>query len=154
MINGANPKLRTPTIRIIKLIGFNIAAFFCLMFLLNICAILAYKMYRVIDNVVDNTKARYKLPNYDNVHWAKDHFYNFGKLETNYYSYFGWRRKPYKSLSINIDENGIRHTPQHPRATKKSPLIVFLGGSTMWGTGSNDASTIPAFFAQFSDLFF
>ena len=42
-------------------------------------------------------------------------------------------------------------TPQSEFATAKSPLVVFLGGSTMWGTGVDDANTIPALFAKIAE---
>jgi hypothetical protein len=70
------------------------------------------------------------------------------ELPTEYRSYIDWRRLPYRGQTINIDEQGIRFTPQSELATEKSPLVVFLGGSTMWGTGADDANTIPALFAK------
>jgi len=57
---------------------------------------------------------------------------------------------PYKGQTVNIDEKGIRFTPQSPLSNATSPLVVFLGGSTMWGWGVNDENTIPALFAQIS----
>lgn len=33
---------------------------------------------------------------------------------------------------------------------QKSPLSTFFGGSSMWGTGADDASTIPSLFTQIS----
>ena len=63
----------------------------------------------------------------------------------------GWRKAPYKGEFVNIDEDGRRvHTiGLNNLATATS--IGFFGGSTMWGTGVDDSSTIPALFDSITD---
>lgn len=83
------------------------------------------------------------LPNYAGVDWARRHFVEFGSLTTRYISYIGWRRRPFKGETITVDG------PYGQRATTGSadpakPSVYFFGGSTMWGTGVDDANTIPS----------
>lgn len=94
-----------------------------------------------------NTDARAKLPNYQGIPWAATYFDEDGGIEIRYYSHYSWRRKSFHGKTINISEEGIRHTPQPPAATPEKPLVALLGGSTMWGVGSNDENTIPALLA-------
>ena len=61
------------------------------------------------------------------------------------YSY--WTVAPFDGAYINVDEAGIRHTPNHTD-DPAAPRVYFFGGSTMWGEGARDAYTIPAQVAQ------
>ncbi len=54
----------------------------------------------------------------------------------------GWRRREYSGRYIHIDARGRRNDPAAPRETQRS--VHFFGGSTMWGTGVEDADTIAA----------
>ena len=87
------------------------------------------------------------LPNYHGVDWAEPHFREFLELEEAHHSYVGWRRLPYRGETINIDENGARRTFSDP-ATTPTRTIAFFGGSTLWGSGSDDTRTIPSAFAR------
>lgn len=98
-----------------------------------------------------SSEIRMNLPNYKNTAWATKHFKEFANLPTEYKSYVGWRRLPFKGETINIDDNGLRVTPQSEKVNDTSKLVAFLGGSTMWGTGSNDINTIPAQFAALAN---
>lgn len=89
---------------------------------------------------------RASLPNYEGFGWAAEHFREFDELDTVYYSYIGWRRSEYRGQTINIDAKGIRRTLGNDSGAKKE--IWFFGGSTMWGTGVDDANTIPSLVAQ------
>lgn len=145
-------------IKLLKLIGINIVVLIGLLIALNFSVILIFqgnKFIKAISNasikIINknfNKDKKSKLPNYKNIDWADNHFKELNELTAEYRSYIGWRRLPYKGETININEQGIRNTPQSKLATEKSPLVVFLGGSTMWGTGVNDENTIPALFAQ------
>lgn len=64
-----------------------------------------------------------------------------------YKSYVGWRRLPFKGKTLNIDNTGVRKTVQKNLPNDSLPIVVFLGGSTMWGMGSADHHTIPSQFA-------
>ena len=56
--------------------------------------------------------ARGRLPNYADDPWAPTHFREFAALDTEYRSYYGWRRLPFAGETITIDGNGIRRTVQ------------------------------------------
>lgn len=88
-----------------------------------------------------------KLPNYAEIKWARTHFAEFDSLGTNYVSYVGWRRAPFKGETINlVGPLAQRATVGRPDPNK--PSVYFFGGSTMWGTGADDANTIPSLVAQ------
>jgi len=133
--------------KLAKLIFINILVFLGLLLILNLSSILVFKIYKLNRPHRD---LRVDLPNYKNIEWAAKHFKEFGNLPAEYRSFIGWRRLPFKGETINIDENGIRVTPQSDKVDNSSKLVVFLGGSAMWGTGSDDKNTIPAFFANLS----
>ena len=87
------------------------------------------------------------LPNYAGVDWARTHFQEFAALSSRYISYIGWRREPYQGKTINLTG------PYAQRATvgaadSAKPSVYFFGGSTMWGTGADDANTIPSLVTQ------
>ncbi len=137
-------------IKVLKLVVVNILVLMGLLIVLNFAAILIFQGRLFIKHSIikDSIDKRARLPNYKNIDWACKHFKEFKELQSEYRSYIGWRRLPCKGETININEQGIRNTPQSELATEKSPLVVFLGGSTMWGTGSDDNNTIPALFAK------
>jgi hypothetical protein len=136
--------------KLLKLVVINILVLMGLLIVLNLAIILIVQGRLIIKHniIKDSIDKRARLPNYKNIDWASQHFKEFKELQSEYRSYIGWRRLPYKGETININEQGIRNTPQSELATEKSPLVVFLGGSTMWGTGSDDTNTIPALFAK------
>lgn len=86
--------------------------------------------------------ARADLPNYRNVEWAARHFSEFARLSTGYFDFIGWRRQPFEGSTIHVDAEGYREHPGAPRR-EQADIWVF-GGSTIWGPGADDASTIPA----------
>jgi hypothetical protein len=131
-------------IKLFKLAAVNFLVFLGILIFLNLTAISIYQL----SNLRIFPYPRALLPNYKNIEWARTHFIERDKLQAEYRSYIGWRRLPYRGQTINIDKKGIRVTPQSELATAKSPLVVFLGGSTMWGTGADDANTIPALFVK------
>jgi hypothetical protein len=88
-----------------------------------------------------------RLPNYSAIPWARTHFAEFASLKGDYLSYIGWRRPLFKGETINIvGQFHQRATVGTTDATK--PSIYFFGGSTMWGTGADDANTIPSLVSQ------
>lgn len=142
--------------KILKLIFTNLAVIIGLLFAINLLLITfwevrlaVFKFQKPKEEKVD---PRVALPNYQNALWAKAYFSDFNKLkDNNYFSYVGWRKVPYASTYINIDSQGFRYTPQHPLLTADAKQVIFLGGSTMWGTGAPDSASIPAYFAQLSE---
>jgi hypothetical protein len=55
-----------------------------------------------------------------------------------------WRRAPFSGATINIDDAGVRRTPGAVCKGGSYKVFVF-GGSPIWGTGSPDWGTIPAY---------
>ena len=140
-----------------KTILINIGIFIGFLIILNFLIISGWEVRRFVNYLksdVFGTKTervdpRALLPNYKTEDWAKEYFKDFNKLkDNNYKSYIGWRKTAFKSKYINIDSSGIRITPQVESVKDSVTEIVFLGGSTMWGTGAPDDRTIPAFFAN------
>jgi hypothetical protein len=87
------------------------------------------------------------LPNYAGVAWARTHFVEFAALSSRYISYIEWRREPFKGKTINLSgPYALRATVGAGESGK--PSVYFFGGSTMWGTGADDANTIPSLVTQ------
>lgn len=88
---------------------------------------------------------RAKSPYYRSQPWAAQYWREFGASRRNRYKpHVLWRRVPMKGETINIDEQGIRVTPGANCIAGSFKVFAF-GGSTMWGTGSPDWATIPAY---------
>ena len=85
--------------------------------------------------------------------WAKQYWKEFSLSRPQLYrDYVIWRRAPFKGNFINIDRDGIRLTPGAVCSANSYKVFAF-GGSTMWGTGSPDWGTIPAYLeAKFTAL--
>jgi lysophospholipase L1-like esterase len=89
--------------------------------------------------------ARSKSSFYRSEKWAAQYWTEFARSrKTQYHAFTVWRRAPFKGETINIDEHGIRVTPGSDCRSNALKVFTF-GGSPMWGTGSPDWSTIPAY---------
>lgn len=82
--------------------------------------------------------------------WPVEHLRELAQLEDRWRPWVYFRQKPFHGRTITIDENGLRATWRPPNETKseRTPRIVFLGGSTLWGYGARDDHTIPSLAAQ------
>jgi hypothetical protein len=77
--------------------------------------------------------------------WAPQYWREFElSRKVQYLSYVVWRRAPFTGATINIDDGGIRRTPGAVCGGGSYKVFVF-GGSPIWGTGSPDWGTIPAY---------
>ncbi|WP_255048793.1 hypothetical protein [Lacihabitans sp. CS3-21] len=92
-------------------------------------------------------ETRHLLPVYKDSKYAKLIFDEFNGLQTQYKSYIEWQRKPYNGITVHIDENGQRYDPKRLNI-RGQKQVYFFGGSTMWGTGVDDANTIPTLFKK------
>ena len=82
---------------------------------------------------------------YNNEDWAKKYWHEFRLSRTQrYYPYVGWRRAPFKGETIEIDQHGVRLTPGADCSANSFKVFTF-GASEMWGTGSPNWATIPAY---------
>ncbi len=65
-------------------------------------------------------------------------------LRTKYVPYLGWSRRLFNGKTTTVNHEGDRSHPLPTENPRKH--IHFFGGSTMWGSGVDDANTIPAHF--------
>ena len=122
-----------------------------LLLVLNTGAIVLYQgvqAWRAITKPAQQTDPRARLPNYEGIDWAETHFEELKRASVEYHSFYGWRRKPFFGRTITVDDRGIRTTPGSATPEDSAPFVVFLGGSTMWGEGTDDNNTIPAHFLR------
>jgi hypothetical protein len=88
---------------------------------------------------------REKSSYYQDKAWAAQYWREFKSSRTmQYLPYVVWRRAPFTGAMINIDHEGVRRTPGAVCGAGSYKVFAF-GGSTMWGTGSPDWGTIPAY---------
>ena len=77
--------------------------------------------------------------------WAPQYWREFNSSrKMQYHPYVVWRRAPFTGATINIDYSGVRRTPGAVCGAGSYKVFAF-GSSTMWGTGSPDWGTIPAY---------
>jgi lysophospholipase L1-like esterase len=62
--------------------------------------------------------------------------------------YTYWVGSPVDGEYVNVDETGLRLTPQALDESDAEGHIFVFGGSTVWGEGARDAYTIPAHLAR------
>lgn len=95
-------------------------------------------------NLIRATYPNYKdLPN----DFAKKLFEEYAAPGSKYSSFVGYRRNNFSGEVVNIDRFGFRKSINH----EMNNSFWFLGGSTMWGTGSDDKNTIPSIFAKITN---
>src|SRR5215470_14762617 len=97
---------------------------------------------------------RINADTYDDPSWAAKYYKEIDEVEKGrtlrWQSYVYWRRTPHRGEYINIGPDGLRKTINAPMAEgARPPIKVFMfGGSTMWGLGAGDDSTIPSIFVK------
>jgi hypothetical protein len=74
--------------------------------------------------------------------WVVGYFEEDAKLRARWKPYTYWAMAPFDGRYIHIDDDGRRRTVLS--ADTDRPRVFMFGGSTMWGTGSRDAYTIPS----------
>ena len=91
---------------------------------------------------------REKVSYYASQNWAERYWHEFWlSRKVQYYPYVGWRRAPFKGETIEIDQNGVRVTPDADCRANSFKVFTF-GASEMWGTGAPNWETIPAYLQQ------
>jgi hypothetical protein len=112
---------------------------------------IGYSISGVINRyeLFDKSEPEANLPHYAHMGWAETYFREAKLRQTEYVSFIGWRSKPFSGKTITIfGPYGQRRTIG--QADLDNPTVYFFGGSSMWGTGVNDASTIPSMFTKIS----
>lgn len=95
---------------------------------------------------------RENLTYYQQQEWGLDHWKElYDSVDPIYQPYVGWKKRAYHGNLINIDESGLRITPNYWQPSEPSISIFCFGGSTMWGDGSPDWGTIPAYLAEITN---
>jgi hypothetical protein len=85
------------------------------------------------------------LPYYASQDWTEDYWREAAEAENyRYEPYVVWRHLPFDGQTIHINEEGIRETPGAECGVEAYKVFT-LGGSSMWGWGSPDWGTIPAY---------
>ncbi len=96
----------------------------------------------VVDTLTDHY---HRLPYYAAQEWTSAYWReNAAAAVKQYRPYVGWRRAPFGGETIEVDAAGIRRTPSAECGEGVFTVYTF-GGSTMWGWGSPDWGTIPAY---------
>lgn len=86
-----------------------------------------------------------ELPYYTSQDWTEDYWREAAEAENyRYEPYVVWRHQPFDGLTIHINGEGIRETPGAECGSEAYKVFIF-GGSSMWGWGSPDWGTIPAY---------
>lgn len=133
-----------------RTIGINIAILLGLIVLLDFLSLSVFEVRRFFkrgERVPDDfLQSIPRQPAFEGVPWIHDLVRDMATETYSYVSFIGWRRHAMRTGTVNIDSNGVRFTHRHPATAKEAVRVAFLGGSTMWGTGSPDSLTIPSFF--------
>ncbi len=124
--------------------------------LLEFFAIVFLKVERSIEEQVPlevNPRKKEFQPYYLSQDWSKEYWKEYQLSYTKAYQpYLGWSKKSFQGAQINLGSHGVRQTPG-TNCQEDSYTILTFGGSSMWGTGSPDWGTIPAYLAEaFRDL--
>lgn len=83
-------------------------------------------------------------PAYDNYLDRKEFWKEQRKLQRVFFEpYYHWTQPEHVGQYINIDSQGVRKTVKDPDVKGEKKIFMF-GGSTLWGQGSPDESTIPS----------
>lgn len=85
---------------------------------------------------------RQDSPAYNNAPWVATYWNEHDQAKAmRWQPYTYWRRKPFSGQTINVSDQGIRHTAK-PNQTGYT--VWMFGGSAVWGSGVPDSATIPS----------
>ena len=127
-----------------KIVVINVAIMFTLIGIFVAVPIALIKTYDVFRAIVPASSHdwRQQLPNYAEITWANQYFSDHKNIGASYSDFVVWELNPLSSETINIDDSGRRHTVSSEGISSGSVWV--FGGSTVFGTGVNDANTIPS----------
>jgi hypothetical protein len=147
-IDADSSSVRRPTLgRFARAVGKGFLALACLVLIVNLLALGVILAEQTLAAASDKVDKRAALPNYQDLPWAETHFREFAELETEHHSFYGWRRRPFVGETVNVDQDGLRRTWRNPAVVPDRTIAIF-GGSTAWGSGSDDDHTIASLFAK------
>lgn len=87
------------------------------------------------------------LPYYQDQEWAEE-FWALPRPTSRFHPYTLWRTETHNDGYRTFNEDGLRVTP-NVKCGENAYHIYMFGGSTMWGQGSPDWGTIPAYLQKF-----
>ncbi len=129
--------------KIVRLAVLNLVIFGFLITLMNFGSLIGLSIYDRIRPKEYNSA--HQLPNYQDIDWAATHFAEYAEIRSRFDAFYGWSYESFQGQTITIDEEGKRGSFHSP-ASQPERSVAFFGGSTLWGVGANDASTIPSFY--------
>jgi hypothetical protein len=134
----------------LRTIGVNLAVLIGLIIALDFLSISVFEARNLLkrsgEGKDDMLERMPRMPAFEGVPWIEEHVRDVKGETSSYVSFIGWRRNPMRSGTVNIDSSGVRFSFRHPSTGPTAVKAAFLGGSTMWGTGSPDSLTIPSHF--------
>ena len=131
--------------RIIRLVVLNLMIFGFFITLMNVGSLIGLSIYDRIRPKEYNSA--HQLPNYQNIGWAETHFAEYAEIQSTFEAFYGWSYEPFQGQTITIDDEGKRGSFHSPAALPERS-VAFFGGSTLWGVGADDSSTIPSFYGR------
>ena len=136
----------------LKLLIHNLTNTIMLIFVFSLISISIFSLFKRfnLSRVLPekNSILIYNRQNFKNFDWAQQYYLDKDKVEGEYVSYLGFTEKFLNSETININKIGVRNSLNHDDNAE----VLFLGGSTMFGFGSNDGNTIPSKFGKASGM--
>ena len=112
---------------------------------LNFVAWVASKAHHAFFPIPAPADPRANSPFYRSEPWATQYWREFLlSRQMRYHAFVLFRRAPLQGETINVDQEGLRFTPGADCGPQAFKVFAF-GGSTMWGTGAPDWSTIPSY---------
>ena len=133
-----------------KIILINIIVSYFIFSVVIIFSPLLIDLIKTGESLLPFNDKRSELPNYENISWAKKHFLEFSELNTRYREHIVWRRNDFNGETITI-KNGYRMNNKNETFTLNKDIWMF-GGSTTWGTGSDDKNTIPSLIEKLTNI--
>lgn len=137
----------------LKLAGLNVLVFLCAFFAVMFLVSLGGDLVKVAKDSFrsGDKKARDELAIFEDKAHAQQVFLDNRKAKEGYKPFIGWRRLPLESEMVNIGPDGLRVHQVGKDGKANDPSVAFFGGSTVWGTGVDDDSTLPAVFDEITE---
>lgn len=85
------------------------------------------------------------IPYYAEVPWGAQYWEEHYRVPDIYKPYLIWGYPPQDGEYVNIGEDGYRITPGADCDADDAITVYVFGGSTVWGQGSPDDMTLPAY---------
>jgi hypothetical protein len=149
MPNPSSPTWWQRFVRLYTMLGIVVLNTLVVVFVIEGAAALINKLDP--PNTLAETTAEYKtrmvnMEYYRSQAWSADYWEEHLQVVDHwgYYPYTVWRTEPFAGEQINVGEDRIRVTPGSECGEDTYRIFAF-GGSTIWGFGSPDWGTIPAY---------